>query len=53
MADAIYQAAVDLVVETGVYCPDTQRLIELSRDEVLAGIREAPGPCYFGEDQDR
>ncbi len=53
VADAIYQAAVDLMVETGVYCPDTQRIIEISRDEVLTGIREAPGPCYFGEDQDR
>lgn len=53
VADAIFNAAIDLLVETGVYCTDTNRIIELSRDEVLEGIRESPGPCWFGEELDR
>jgi len=53
LADAIFQAAVDLLSEVGVYCQDTERIIELSRDEVLAAVREAPGPCWFGEDLER
>lgn len=53
IADAVFNAAVDLLSEVGVYCPDSQRLIELSRGEVLEAVREAPGPCWFGEDKDR
>jgi methylamine--corrinoid protein Co-methyltransferase len=53
LADAIFHAAVDLLAEVGVYCTDTQRIIEFSRDEVLEGIRNAPGACWFGEGHDR
>ncbi|MCP4752109.1 MAG: monomethylamine:corrinoid methyltransferase [Proteobacteria bacterium] len=52
-ADAIFHAAVDLLAEVGIYCQDTERIIEISRDEVLEAVREAPGPCWFGEDLDR
>jgi methylamine--corrinoid protein Co-methyltransferase len=53
MADAIYEAAVDLMVDVGVYCTGTQRVIEFSREEVLEAIRNAPGACWFGEGHDR
>jgi len=53
MADAIFHAAVDLLADVGVYCTDSQRIIELSRDEVLEAIRQAPGACWFGEGHDR
>lgn len=53
LADAIFHAAMDLIVEAGVYCTDTQRLIEFSKDDVLAAVREAPGPCWLGEGKDR
>jgi len=53
LSDAIFEAAVDLLAEVGVYCTDTQRIIEFSRDEILAAVREAPGPCWFGEGRDR
>jgi len=53
LADSIFQAAIDLVSEAGVYCQDTERIIELNREEVLDAIREAPGPCWFGEDLER
>ena len=53
LADTILEAAVDLLAEVGVYCKDTQRIIEFSREEVLTAIREAPGACWFGEGFDR
>ena len=53
LADRCYQAAVDFVVETGVYCPDTSRTIQFSRDEVLAAIANARGRCIMGEGADR
>jgi len=53
VADLVFKAAVDLITETGVYCLDSQRVIEFTRDEVEQTIREAPGPCWFGEGHDR
>jgi methylamine--corrinoid protein Co-methyltransferase len=53
LADAVYSAAVDLLAEVGLYCTDTQRVIEFSREEILTAVREAPGACWFGEGHDR
>lgn len=53
LADAIFSAAVDLLSEVGVYCTDSQRLMEFTREEILQAVREAPGPCWFGEDTER
>ena len=44
LADAIYEAAVDLIADVGVYCTGTQRVIEFSRDEVLGGFGTHPAP---------
>ncbi len=53
LADAIYEAAVDLLAEVGVYCLDTQRVIQFNREEVEEAIHQAPGPCWFGEGHER
>lgn len=53
LADAIFQAAVDLIAEVGVYCIEAQRIIEFSKEEVLEAVRHTPGPCWFGEGHDR
>jgi methylamine--corrinoid protein Co-methyltransferase len=34
LADRLYQAALDLILEVGVYCRDTGRLMQFSRAEV-------------------
>jgi len=52
-ADAIYQAGLELITRVGVYCTDSNRIIELGTDEVSEALREAPGPCWFGEGKDR
>jgi len=53
VADAIYEAAVDLLAEVGVYCLDTQRVMQFTRGEVEEAVRQAPGPCWFGEGHER
>jgi hypothetical protein len=52
LADRVFAAAVDLITEVGVYCQDTNRVIQLSRQEVLEAVRQAPGRCFAGEGKD-
>lgn len=53
LADNVFQAAVDLCAETGVYCTDSSRVIEFSREEILDALRDAPREPVFGEGRDR
>jgi len=52
-ADRLFEAAVEFVARTGVYCDDTNRLIQLERDEILAAVRGFRGDSFFGEGRDR
>jgi len=49
LADRVFQAAADLIVEAGAYCPDTNRVMEFSREEVLRAAEQAPKAARFGE----
>ena len=53
LADRTYEAAVDFVVDTGIYCPDTSSLIKFTRDEVLEAVANSRGRCVMGEGRDR
>lgn len=53
LADRTFQAAVDFVVEVGVYCTDTGRIIQFSKDEVLEAVSNSNGRCVMGEGKDR
>jgi methylamine--corrinoid protein Co-methyltransferase len=53
LADAVFHAAVDLLAEVGVYCLGTQRIIEFTAEEIKQAVRQAPGPCWFGEGHER
>jgi len=54
MADRLYQAAVELLVRTGIYCQDTNRVIQLDRREILSSVEEfRAGQARFGEGRDR
>lgn len=48
-ADGLYLAAVDFLSQVGVYCQDTNRVIQFSREEILEAVQKAPGKCYAGE----
>ncbi len=46
--EKVFQAGIDFIVEQGIYCVTTSRVIQLSRDEVLEAIREAPVAVAVG-----
>jgi len=48
-ADHLYRAAVDFLSRVGVYCQDTNRVMQFSLREILDAAKEAPGKCYAGE----
>ncbi len=55
-ADAVYQAAVELLAEVGIYHMDTERVIKLTREEIeeVAGrYRENPSRHTFGKGKDQ
>jgi methylamine--corrinoid protein Co-methyltransferase len=51
-ADNLFAAAVDFLSQVGIYCQDTNRVIQFTRDEILEAVREAPGKCFAGEGKD-
>ncbi len=53
LADRVFEAAVDLFCEVGVYCCDTRRVIAFSRDEVAEAVSSSRGRCVMGEGKDR
>jgi methylamine--corrinoid protein Co-methyltransferase len=53
LADRTFQAAVDFVAETGIYCPDTSSVIRFTQDEVLDAVANSRGRCVMGEGKDR
>jgi len=52
LADRVWEAGLEFLVETGVYCVDTERRIIFSREEIEGAL--ASGPCgrVFGEGKD-
>jgi len=52
LADRVYEAAVDFLARVGVYCQDTNRVIEFTEQEILETVTAAPGECFTGEGKD-
>jgi len=52
LADRVFQAALELAVETGVYCINTERVIQFSREELQQGLDRAPQTLLMGEGKD-
>lgn len=52
LIDNLFNAGVDMLVECGIYCIDTGRVIKYSRDEVLHAIKSAPDHFRYGEDKE-
>jgi methylamine--corrinoid protein Co-methyltransferase len=49
LIDNLFNAGLDLLVECGIYCIDTGRVIKYTRDEVLHALESAPSQFTFGE----
>lgn len=52
-ADRLFEAAIEFIVRTGVYCDDTNRVIHFGRDEIRRAVENLPGGAFFGEGRDR
>ncbi|MEN4041381.1 MAG: monomethylamine:corrinoid methyltransferase, partial [Anaerolineaceae bacterium] len=53
LIDRLFQAAFDLAISSGVYAPDTGRIIRFTRDELEEGMRLAPQTLVMGEGKDQ
>lgn len=53
LADDVFQAGLELYSAVGTYCTDTSRVIQLTKEEILEGLRDAPAAPVFGEGSDR
>jgi len=52
IVDRAFQAALDFLVEMGIYCVSTRRVVNFDEKEVLTAIREAPNETTVGEGRD-
>src|SRR5450756_622236 len=53
LTDRVFQAAVDLLAEAGAYCPETNRVMQFTREEILLACSQCPTAATFGEDRER
>ncbi|MFW9854392.1 MAG: monomethylamine:corrinoid methyltransferase [Candidatus Thorarchaeota archaeon] len=52
LADSLFQAAVDLYLETGTYCMSNHRQIIFEEAEIRGAFRNAPAEITFGAGSD-
>lgn len=52
LADRIWEAGMEFLAETGLYCIDTERRIIFSREEIDGALASGPCGSVFGEGKD-
>ncbi|MBN1319062.1 MAG: monomethylamine:corrinoid methyltransferase [Anaerolineales bacterium] len=52
LADRVWQAGLEFISQVGIYCTDTERIIEFSAAELEQALRDVPKPSLLGEGQD-
>jgi methylamine--corrinoid protein Co-methyltransferase len=52
MADEIFQAGIELLVEVGFYCKDTKRIVKFTEEELKEVIRTRRSEVTLGKDRD-
>ncbi len=52
MAKRVFEAALELVSEVGVYFNDTKRIIKIERDEIIRALKDAPASHTMGTGAD-
>jgi len=53
MADAAFNAGLDLAEQAGMFCVDTSRAIKFTREELLYGLKAAPRELRVGWGKDQ
>lgn len=52
-ADRLFEAAIEFVARTGLYCDATNRIIQLEREEILQAVEDLPEGSTFGEGREQ
>jgi len=52
IAEGAFQAAIDFLVEMGIYCVTTRRVVRFDEKEIRSAIEEAPCETIVGEGRD-
>lgn len=52
MINRTFQAGLEMLVECGIYCIDTGRVIKYTEEEILTAIKAAPKQITLGEGKD-
>jgi len=52
LADRVWEAGVELLLETGIYCLDAERRILFSKNEIEGALETGPQGISFGEGKD-
>jgi hypothetical protein len=53
LADDLFQAGLELLLDVGAYCTTSGRVISYTEQEVKEALRNAPSKLHFGEGRDR
>ena len=53
LADRFFEAGLSMAAEIGLFCPDTETIIKVSREEILRAVADAPSRLALGEGDDR
>ena len=53
LTDGVFEAAIDLIAEAGAYCPETNRVMQFTREEIVLACQQAPKGATFGEGRER
>ena len=51
-SDNVFRAAIEFLGRVGIYCIDTNRLIQFTEQEIIEAVNNAPAECILGEGQD-
>ena len=52
LSDRLFEGAVELITKTGIYCEDTNRIIQIEKKEIEESILRSPA-SVFGEGKER
>ncbi len=52
LADRMFEASVELFEKTGIYCIDTGKVMEFTRDEIMEALDWAPDKVIYGTGND-
>lgn len=52
MADRLFEAGLKMAVQVGIYCRNTERIIQYSEQEIREALAAAPKQLVIGQDKD-